>query len=49
VAEFTVFALVVQDMPDDHDEGVSDGDGGLRTRDELVHPGSGVSGWARSV
>src|SRR3954451_20836519 len=21
----------------------------LRTRDELVHPGSGVSGWARSV
>ena len=23
--------------------------GQLRTRDELVHPGSGVSGWARSV
>jgi hypothetical protein len=26
-----------------------DVDVALRTRDELVHPGSGVSGWARSV
>src|SRR5690349_17182901 len=31
VAEFAVFAVVVQDMPDDHNEGVSDGDGGLAT------------------
>ena len=29
VAEFAVFALVVQDVPDDHDQGVGDGDGGL--------------------
>ena len=29
VAELAVFALVVQHVPDDHDEGVRDGDGGL--------------------
>src|SRR4051794_41717881 len=29
VAEFAVFALVVQDVPDDHDQGVGDGDGGF--------------------
>lgn len=29
VAQFAAFALVVQDVPDDHDEGVSDSDGGF--------------------
>ena len=28
-AEVAVLGVVVQDMPDDHDEGVGDGDGGL--------------------